>query len=87
MYTLIGADGRSYRSRTPGALGGHRRNRGYGLRKKPGFELCDLGYGALLALHALTNPLLRKDFCLGQRFFLSALGLSGLRQVRLSRRR
>ena len=29
-YTLIGADGAPYRSATPGALGGHRRNRGYG---------------------------------------------------------
>ncbi len=29
-YTLIGADGRPYRSTTPGALGGHRRNKGYG---------------------------------------------------------
>ena len=29
-YTLIGADGRPYRSAVPGALGGHRRNRGYG---------------------------------------------------------
>ena len=30
MYTLIGADGRPRASRSPGALGGHRRNRGYG---------------------------------------------------------
>lgn len=30
MYTLIGPDGRPFRSRAPGALGGHRRNRGYG---------------------------------------------------------
>ena len=30
MYTLIGPDGRQRRSRTPGALGGHRRNKGYG---------------------------------------------------------
>ena len=29
-YTLIGADGRPYRSTTPGQLGGHRRNKGYG---------------------------------------------------------
>ena len=29
-YTLIGADGRPYRSPTPGALGGHRRSKGYG---------------------------------------------------------
>ncbi|MEA2429870.1 MAG: AraC family transcriptional regulator [Thermoleophilaceae bacterium] len=29
-YTLIGADGAPYTSATPGALGGHRRNRGYG---------------------------------------------------------
>jgi len=29
-YELIGADGRPYRSDTPGTLGGHRRNRGYG---------------------------------------------------------
>ncbi|HKC29119.1 MAG TPA: Ada metal-binding domain-containing protein [Jatrophihabitans sp.] len=29
-YTLIGADGRPYRSETPGALGGHRRSRIYG---------------------------------------------------------
>jgi AraC family transcriptional regulator of adaptative response / DNA-3-methyladenine glycosylase II len=29
-YTLIGADGEPYASATPGTLGGHRRNRGYG---------------------------------------------------------
>lgn len=29
-FTLVGADGRPYRSVTPGALGGHRRNRIYG---------------------------------------------------------
>ncbi|HLZ63874.1 MAG TPA: hypothetical protein VKR06_43645 [Ktedonosporobacter sp.] len=29
-YTLIGADGKSYQSTTPGTLGGHRRNKGYG---------------------------------------------------------
>jgi AraC family transcriptional regulator, regulatory protein of adaptative response / DNA-3-methyladenine glycosylase II len=29
-YTLIGADGVPYASERPGALGGHRRNRGYG---------------------------------------------------------
>jgi AraC family transcriptional regulator of adaptative response / DNA-3-methyladenine glycosylase II len=29
-YTLTGADGRPYASARPGALGGHRRNRGYG---------------------------------------------------------
>ena len=29
-YTLIGADGRSYESALPGALGGHRRRRIYG---------------------------------------------------------
>jgi 3-methyladenine DNA glycosylase/8-oxoguanine DNA glycosylase len=29
-YTLIGADGAAYESARPGALGGHRRNRGYG---------------------------------------------------------
>ncbi|MTE15809.1 Ada metal-binding domain-containing protein [Nocardia aurantiaca] len=29
-YTLLGADGRRYRSRTPGALGGHRRLKIYG---------------------------------------------------------
>jgi methylated-DNA-[protein]-cysteine S-methyltransferase len=29
-YTLIGADGRPYESPTPGALGGHRRNKVYG---------------------------------------------------------
>jgi AraC family transcriptional regulator of adaptative response / DNA-3-methyladenine glycosylase II len=29
-YTLIGADGAPYCSPTPGTLGGHRRNRGYG---------------------------------------------------------
>ena len=29
-YTLIGADGLAYRSSVPGALGGHRRNHGYG---------------------------------------------------------
>jgi hypothetical protein len=29
-YRLIGADGREYRSTTPGTLGGHRRTRGYG---------------------------------------------------------
>ena len=30
MYTLIGADGVPRRSRSPGTLGGHRRNKGYG---------------------------------------------------------
>src|SRR5688572_16448785 len=30
MYTLIGPDGRPVRSRARGALGGHRRNKGYG---------------------------------------------------------
>src|SRR5215212_5147666 len=30
MYTLIGPDGAPRQSRTPGTLGGHRRNRGYG---------------------------------------------------------
>lgn len=30
MYTLIGPDGRGVRSRSPGTLGGHRRNKGYG---------------------------------------------------------
>ena len=30
MYTLTGPDGRPRRSRSPGTLGGHRRNRGYG---------------------------------------------------------
>jgi len=29
-YTLIGADGRPYRSTDPGTLGGHRRNKIYG---------------------------------------------------------
>ena len=29
-FTLVGADGRPYRSDTPGTLGGHRRNRIYG---------------------------------------------------------
>ena len=29
-YTLIGRDGRPYRSSTPGTLGGHRRNKVYG---------------------------------------------------------
>lgn len=29
-YTLVGADGRPHRSPTPGALGGHRRTKGYG---------------------------------------------------------
>jgi Metal binding domain of Ada len=29
-YTLIGADGKPYRSSRPGKLGGHRRNKGYG---------------------------------------------------------
>lgn len=29
-YTLLGPDGRPYRSRTPGTLGGHRRLRIYG---------------------------------------------------------
>ncbi|APA98047.1 Ada metal-binding domain-containing protein [Nocardia seriolae] len=29
-YTLLGADGRPYRSPTPGTLGGHRRLRIYG---------------------------------------------------------
>jgi len=29
-WTLIGRDGRPYRSRTPGTLGGHRRGRIYG---------------------------------------------------------
>ena len=30
MYTLIGPDGKPRRSRAPGTLGGHRRNKGYG---------------------------------------------------------
>lgn len=30
QYRLIGADGREYLSPTPGALGGHRRTKGYG---------------------------------------------------------
>ncbi|WP_330229929.1 metal-binding protein [Nocardia sp. NBC_00508] len=30
MYTLLGADGRPYRSATPGRYGGHRRSRIYG---------------------------------------------------------
>lgn len=29
-YTLIGPDGRPFQSQTPGALGGHRRQKGYG---------------------------------------------------------
>jgi methylphosphotriester-DNA--protein-cysteine methyltransferase len=29
-YTLVGADGRPYRTTTPGTLGGHRRNKIYG---------------------------------------------------------
>jgi hypothetical protein len=29
-YTLIGADGRPYRSSVPGTVGGHRRGRRYG---------------------------------------------------------
>ena len=29
-YTLLGRDGRPYRSSTPGTLGGHRRSRIYG---------------------------------------------------------
>ena len=29
-YTLIGADGKRYESATPGTLGGHKRNKGYG---------------------------------------------------------
>lgn len=29
-YKLIGADGKSYTSPTPGMFGGHRKNRGYG---------------------------------------------------------
>jgi len=29
-YTLLDGDGRPYRSRTPGTLGGHRRSRIYG---------------------------------------------------------
>ena len=30
LYTLIGEDGRPYRSATPGTLGGHRKRKGYG---------------------------------------------------------
>ena len=30
MFKLIGADGREYQSPTPGALGGHRKLKGYG---------------------------------------------------------
>lgn len=30
LYTLTGPDGRPYRSETPGTLGGHRGNKGYG---------------------------------------------------------
>jgi hypothetical protein len=29
-YTLIGADGRPFKSQAPGTLGGHRRNKVYG---------------------------------------------------------
>lgn len=29
-YTLIGADGKRYESTTPGTLGGHKKNKGYG---------------------------------------------------------
>jgi hypothetical protein len=35
-WTLIGADGRPYESRTPGTLGGHRRSRIYGCLDCPG---------------------------------------------------
>ena len=35
-WTLIGADGRPYQSRTPGTLGGHRRSRIYGRLDCPG---------------------------------------------------
>ena len=29
-YTLIGADGKRYKSTTPGTFGGHKKNKGYG---------------------------------------------------------
>ncbi len=35
-WTLIGANGRPYASRTPGTLGGHRRGRIYGRLDCPG---------------------------------------------------
>jgi methylphosphotriester-DNA--protein-cysteine methyltransferase len=35
-YTLIGADGAAYESRTPGTLGGHRRSKVYGRLDCPG---------------------------------------------------
>ena len=35
-WTLIGADGQPYPSRTPGTFGGHRRNRIYGRLDCPG---------------------------------------------------
>ncbi|MFD4197032.1 Ada metal-binding domain-containing protein [Amycolatopsis thermoflava] len=35
VYTLLGADGRPYRSAVPGTLGGHRRLRIYGLLTCP----------------------------------------------------
>lgn len=34
-YTLIGADGRPYRSTSPGTVGGHRRNKLYGRLDRP----------------------------------------------------
>lgn len=37
-FTLIGPDGAPYESRTPGALGGHRRTRIYGRLDCPGAE-------------------------------------------------
>ncbi|MPZ23395.1 MAG: metal-binding protein [Dehalococcoidia bacterium] len=36
IYTLIGVDGKPYRSETPGTLGGHRRSRIYGRLDCPG---------------------------------------------------
>lgn len=35
-YKLIGADGKQYLSPTPGTLGGHKKNRGYGRLDCPG---------------------------------------------------
>jgi len=47
-YTLIGSDGKPYRSATPGTLGGHRRSRIYGRLDCPSAlrALANGGYAA-----------------------------------------
>lgn len=44
MYKLVGADGKGYESATPGTLGGHKRNKGYGRLDCPA-ALCWIAKG------------------------------------------